>query len=98
LRQGVEMILKQFDAFLEKEKVVPMKAVGEPFDPTIHEVLCQEPSNQHQENTITQEYSKGYFYNGRVLRPAKVVIAKSSSGSDEKAPEEESPEESEKDS
>ncbi|MFQ5450836.1 MAG: nucleotide exchange factor GrpE [Nitrospinaceae bacterium] len=76
LKQGVEMILKQFDTFLEKEKVEPIEALGKTFDPSLHEVLHQEETDACEENTVTQEYSKGYYLNGRILRPAKVVVAK----------------------
>ena len=76
LKEGVEMILKQFQSFLEKEKVELIEAVGKKFDPAIHEVLCQVESEEHEENTITEEFSKGYQLNGRILRPSKVVISK----------------------
>jgi len=76
LKEGVEMILKQFHSFLQKERVEPIEAVGKKFDPTLHEVLCQVESDEHEENTITEEYSKGYLLNGRILHPSKVVITK----------------------
>ena len=46
------------------------------FDPSIHEVLSQMESNDHDENTVIEEYSKGYRMNGRVLLPARVVTSK----------------------
>ena len=70
------MILKQFSSFLEKEKVEPIKAVGEKFDPAIHEVLSSEESDDHEEDTIISQFVKGYTINHRVLRPAQVVISK----------------------
>jgi len=76
MKEGVDMILKQFHSFLEKEKVELIESLGKKFDPAIHEVLCQVESEEHEENTITEEFSKGYQLNGRILRPAKVVIAK----------------------
>jgi molecular chaperone GrpE len=76
MKEGVDMILKQFHSFLEKEKVESIEALGKKFDPAIHEVLCQVESEEHEENTITEEFSKGYQLNGRILRPSKVVIAK----------------------
>jgi len=76
LKEGVEMILKQFASFLEKEKVETIKSLGEKFDPSKHEVLSQVESDEHEENTIIQEYSKGYYLNGRILQSAKVVISK----------------------
>ena len=76
LKEGVEMIQKQFTAFLKNQKAEPIEALGKPFDPNLHEVLNQQESEEHEENTVIQEYSKGYTLNGRILRPTKVVIAK----------------------
>ena len=82
MKEGVEMILKQFHSFLEKENVELIESLGKKFDPAIHEVLCQVESEEHEENTITEEFSKGYQLNGRILRPAKVVIAKAPNKTD----------------
>ncbi len=76
LKEGVDMIVKQFETFLEKEKVESIEALGKKFDPAIHEVMCQVESEEHEENTITEEFSKGYQLNGRILRPSQVVISK----------------------
>lgn len=76
LKEGVEMIQKQFSTFLKNQKADPIEALGKPFDPNLHEVLNQQESEEHEENTVIQEYSKGYTLNGRILRSAKVVIAK----------------------
>ena len=76
LKEGVEMIQKQFSTFLKNQKVEPIEAIGKAFDPTLQEVLNQQESEEHEENTVIEEYSKGYTLNGRILRPAKVVISK----------------------
>jgi len=76
LKEGLDMILKQFGSFLEKEKVEPIKAIGEKFDPAIHEVLTSEESAEHEENIIISQFVKGYTINNRVLRPTQVVISK----------------------
>ena len=76
LKEGVDMISKQFNDFLKKFDVTPIPAKGEKFDPAIHEVLSQIESADHEENHIVDEYGKGYFLNKRVLVPSKVVIAK----------------------
>ena len=90
LKEGLEMILKQFSAFLEKEKVGPIKAIGEKFDPMVHEALTSEESNDHEENTIISEFVKGYTINNRVLRPSQVVISKKPSPESENESKEES--------
>ena len=76
LKEGVEMIQKQLATFLKNQKVEPVEAIGKPFDPSLHEVMTQLESEEHEENTVIQEYSTGYTLNGRILRSAKVVISK----------------------
>ena len=76
LKEGVEMIQKQFSTFLKNQKVEPIEAIGKPFDPTLHEVLNQQESEEHEENTVIEQYSRGYTLKGRILRPTKVVISK----------------------
>ena len=76
LKEGLEMILKQFSSFLEKESVEPIEAIGEKFDPMVHEVLTSEESSEHEENTIISQFVKGYMINNRVIRPSQVVISK----------------------
>ena len=76
LKEGVQMIAGQIMGLFKKENVEPIPAMGEPFDPSIHEVLSQIESPDHEENTVIEEYSKGYRMNGRVLLPAKVVTSK----------------------
>ena len=93
LKEGLEMILKQFSSFLEKEKVEQIKAIGEKFDPTVHEVLTSEESSEHEENIILSQFVKGYTISSRVLRPSQVVISKKPS-----EPKEDSKDESEEDS
>ena len=76
LKEGVDMIQKQFGTFLKNQKVEAIEALEKPFDPNLHEVLNQQESDEHEENTVIQEYSKGYTLNGRILRSSKVVITK----------------------
>jgi molecular chaperone GrpE len=76
LKEGVKLTSDQAIALFKKENVEPINAVGELFDPSIHEVLSQMESNDHDENTVIEEFSKGYRMNGRVLIPSRVVIAK----------------------
>ena len=55
LKEGVEMIQKQFSAFLKNQKVEPIEAIGKAFDPTLHEVLNQQESEEHEDNTVIEE-------------------------------------------
>ena len=76
LKEGLDMTLKQFSTFLEKENIEPIKAIGEKFNPELHEALTSEESNDHEEDTIISQFVKGYKINNRVLRPSQVIIAK----------------------
>ena len=73
--QGVEMIYSQLMDILKGYGVVPIKALGEPFDPSVHEAVGSEESEQ-EENTIIREMQVGYCLKERVIRPSVVIIAK----------------------
>ena len=96
LNEGLEMILKQFSSFLKKENVELINAIGEKFDPTVHEVLTSEESSEHEENTIISQFVKGYTINNRVLRPSQVVISKKPSPESKEGSKHESEEDSDK--
>lgn len=76
LLDGVEMVLKGFFDILAKHGVVPIPAVGKPFDPGKHEAMAQIESSTHEPNTVVEEYHKGYLLRDRLLRPAAVSVAK----------------------
>ncbi|MGA2090084.1 MAG: nucleotide exchange factor GrpE [Endomicrobiales bacterium] len=75
IQQGLEMITQEFVRMLSSEGVKEMQCVGMQFDPTLHEALEQVVSDQ-PEGTIVSVLQKGYTMNGRVVRPAKVQVAK----------------------
>lgn len=77
LRKGFEMVVNEFLRFLKSEGAEPIKTVGQKFDPHIHEALEQTQTDKQEENNlIIEEIQKGYSFNGRLLRPAKVKVAK----------------------
>jgi molecular chaperone GrpE len=76
LKKGFEIIIKNFEKVLEGEGIQPMNAEGEKFDPYKHEALMCLDREDLPENTIIEELDKGYFFNKKVLRPAKVIISK----------------------
>jgi len=71
---GIKMIYAQFHSILEAEGLRPIKAAGEKFDPYKHEVLMKEESNR-SEDTILEEFQKGYMLNDKVLRHSKVKVS-----------------------
>ena len=74
--QGVEMVLRALHDFLRAQGVTPVNAVGQPFDPTKHEAVDHVHSDQHEPNTVVNEFHRGYQIGDRILRPARVSVAK----------------------
>ncbi len=74
--EGIELIYRKLQAILEAEGIIPMQAVGQPFDPNLHEAVVQEESDQYESGQVMEELKKGYMQGDRVLRPATVKIAK----------------------
>lgn len=84
LRQGMELIFNQTKSILEKYNVKPIEAVGQPFDPNLHEAVMQTPSDEYEEGIITFEMTRGYKVDDRVLRHSKVGVSSGPARSDEK--------------
>ena len=72
---GVELIGKQLNEVLESFGVQPIPAVGERFDPHIHEAVVTEPSDEHEPDTVIAELARGYRIGDRLLRPAMVKVS-----------------------
>jgi len=77
LLHGVELIHKQFKDALSKLGLEAVEAVGQTFDPHVHEAVTMEATDKHKENTVIQEFQRGYRIGDRLLRPAKVKVASS---------------------
>ncbi len=76
LIQGMELIYKQLKNVLEKNGLVPIKALGEKFDPYKHEAMMQTPSDDNEEGTILEEFARGYMLNNKVIRYSKVRVSR----------------------
>ncbi len=76
LIEGVELVVRQFKGVLEQFGVKAIEAVGQPFDPRLHEALMHVESTEHDENTVTAEHQKGYLMSGRTLRPSRVSVSR----------------------
>ncbi len=75
VRDGVELVLRQFRSKLERYQVKPIEALGQPFDPRYHEAISQAPSADAKPGSVLHELQKGYFIGDKLLRPAMVVVA-----------------------
>lgn len=74
-KQGVELVLKQFKDVLASKGIEEIKAVGETFDPSLHEAVSSVQDDTKGEKEIVQEYRKGYKIGNRVIRHSMVVVA-----------------------
>ena len=74
-KKGVELVLKQFKDVLASKGVEEIKAVGETFDPELHEAVSSIQDDNLGEKEIAQEYRKGYKIGSKVVRHSMVVVA-----------------------
>lgn len=74
LLAGVRMVRTQMIRVLARYGVEELDCAGRPFDPNFHEAVMQLASADHPPGTVLNEVEKGYTYNGRVIRPSKVVV------------------------
>jgi molecular chaperone GrpE len=80
LVEGVRMVWKQFLGVVESYGARPFEALGEPFDPQVHEAMTQMPSADHPPNTVIQVFQRGWMLHDRLVRPAMVVVSKAPEG------------------
>ncbi len=78
IREGVELTLKGLMDTLERVGLQAVKSAGEPFDPNFHEGVAGMEDDTVKPGTVLQELEKGYTLNQRLIRPAKVIVSKSS--------------------
>jgi len=86
LLQGLEMTHKEILKVFEKFNVKPIDAKGQPFDPTFHEAVMQEETNDSPKNTVINELQRGYMIHDRLLRPSMVVVARPKENNDGEKP------------
>ena len=77
LREGVRLTHRRLMGILDREGVVSVEAIGKPFDPTVHEAVGTVPGElaASPPDTVVEVVREGYMFNGRLLRPARVVVA-----------------------
>lgn len=73
---GLQLVVREFESALEKIGVVPVPAVGEQFDPAIHEAIAAEESDDVKEDIVVDELVPGYRLHDRLLRPAIVRVVR----------------------
>ena len=76
LVKGIRIIYDQLQDILKSHNVEQLEALGETFDPAMHQAMTQQSDPDKEENTVLEEFQKGYRLNGRVIRPSKVIVNK----------------------
>jgi molecular chaperone GrpE len=80
LREGFEGIERSFVATLERNGVQTDDPTGKLFDPNLHQAMAEQETTEHPPGTIVQAWTQAWTLNGRLLRPAMVVVAKAPAG------------------
>jgi molecular chaperone GrpE len=75
LKEGSEATLKLLMTTMQRFGIEELDPLGEPFDPAQHEAMTMQPSGDVEPGTVVTVFQKGYALNGRLLRPARVVVA-----------------------
>lgn len=75
LVQGVEMVQNQMLDILKRHGVTRIEALGQPFDPNLHQAVMQQPTAEYPPNTVVQVLQQGFMIHSRVLRPAHVAVS-----------------------
>ena len=73
---GIQAVIKNMETLLSENNIKPIDAVGEIFDPQIHEAVSMVQDDSLDDGTITQEVSKGYTSGKAILKPSKVIVSK----------------------
>ncbi len=76
VREGLEGVERSFVGTLERNGIKRDDPVGQPFDPNLHQAMAEQESETEAPGTVIQAWSKAWTLNGRLLRPAMVVVAK----------------------
>ena len=76
LKEGSELTIKQFETVFAKFNIEAIDPTGQPFDPEFHQAMTMIATGDVEPNTVMNVFQKGYVLNGRLIRPAMVVVAK----------------------
>ncbi|NQD93533.1 nucleotide exchange factor GrpE [Pseudomonas sp. CrR25] len=76
VREGMELTLKLFQDILKRYQVEAVDPHGAPFNPEHHQAMAMEETTNMEPNSVLKVFQKGYLLNGRLLRPAMVVVSK----------------------
>ena len=73
--EGIRLVERKLRAVLDSEGLTPIEALGQQFDPNVHEAVLHEETTEHPDNEVTGELQRGYRLRDRVIRPSLVKVA-----------------------
>lgn len=76
LKEGVSLTYSQFNETLKRYGLEEIEAVGQPFDPNLHEAMLEVEHGDYPPGTVVEETEKGYTLNGKIVRAARVIVSK----------------------
>ena len=76
IKEGVALTKKVFDSAMEKFGLAAVEPLGDKFDPELHQAMAMQPSEEFEEGHVSAVMQKGYVLNGRLVRPAMVMVVK----------------------
>ena len=76
MREGIELTIKMFQDALKRHHLEAIDPLGEPFSPDHHQAMSMEVSDKVEPGSVLKVFQKGYLLNGRLIRPAMVVVSK----------------------
>ncbi len=76
IKEGVALTKKVFDSAMEKFGLKAVEPLGDKFDPELHQAMAMQPSEEYEEGHVSAVMQKGYTLNGRLVRPAMVMVVK----------------------
>jgi molecular chaperone GrpE len=76
LKEGVSLTYSQFNETLKRYGLEEIEAVGQPFDPNLHEAILEVEHGDYPPGTVVEETEKGYTLNGKIVRAARVIVSK----------------------
>jgi molecular chaperone GrpE len=81
MHEGIQLTYKLLLDTLNRFSIEQISPLGESFDPGLHEAMVMQESDEHEPNSIMMVVQAGYQLNGRLIRPARVIVSKGKSGS-----------------
>ncbi len=76
LLDGVKLVAQSMESVFARHDCKKIEALGQPFDPAVHEAISQQPSADHEPNTVVLVAQDGYVLHDRVVRPAQVIVSR----------------------